>query len=266
MSGTTTLAHSPSPSFGPNGAHSSLTNSTQPKSKAPRRKRGATRSVPGTTPLTDGSSVGQSQELDADSVGEYDSTDYENSILQDFERHRVFVDIEVFMKHVLHVPDDWETRWGSTIERIKVTGSFSALYMKYCAECNIRGVQEKKPYGLLMGMGNAILDVASESPLEESTRPKPRQRHLVSDPNKVPCGITNEAHLTSDLVAVHGDPLLHFLPEGRRTRFLKESYFTRAQLLQPLEVKPLDTALVDGLFMPRLKVDGKFNAPHGVGS
>lgn len=257
MPGATTLARSPSQSVNPDKTRSSLPVSTQPTLKTPERTRTATRSVPCITPIAVGTSMRRRQESNSDRVEKYDRNDYRQYLVEDFERHRVFVDIEVFMKHVLHVPDDWKTKWGPTIERIKVNGPFSALHMEYCAECDIHGTQEKNFYRPLMGMGNAILDVASKSPPEEFARPRIRQRYLINDPNKIFGGIMNEANLTPDLVAVHNDSLLHLLPEERRTGFLNGSNLTWAQPLQVLEVKPFDSALIDGSFMPRLKVNGK---------
>jgi hypothetical protein len=249
----TTLTRSPSPSVDPDKTRSSHPISTQHTLKTPERKRAATRSVPYTTSVAAGTSIRRRQESASDRDEKYDRNDYRQYLVEDFECHRVFVDIEVFMKHILHVPDDWETKWRPTIERIKVNGSFSALHMEYCAERDIHSVREKSFYRPLMDMGNAILDIASESPPEESARPKIRQRCLANDPNKLFGGIMNEANPTPDPDAVHNDSLLHLLSEERRTGSLGGSSLTWAQ---PLQVKTFDSVLIDGSFIPRLKVNG----------
>ena len=38
-----------------------------------------------------------------------DDYDYEQYILQHLECHLVFVGVNDFTEHLLHVPDDWET-------------------------------------------------------------------------------------------------------------------------------------------------------------
>ncbi|KAF9647593.1 hypothetical protein BDM02DRAFT_3116822 [Thelephora ganbajun] len=88
---------------------SSLTSSTQFVLKTPRTKRDDTHpgSVPGSTPISIGSSAMQKLQPDTDWPPKYDSTKYEQYIIQGFEHHRIFVDIDVFMKHVLHVSKVW---------------------------------------------------------------------------------------------------------------------------------------------------------------
>ena len=61
-------------------------------------------------------------------------------------------------------------------------------------------------------------------------------------------------------MAVHDGFLPHINPEEREEGCLKKSNLTWAQPLQALEVKPWDSALVDGSCMPRLKVNGKHAA------
>ena len=85
--------------------------STQFASKTPERKRDATHPAPDPTPISHGTSILQKLNPNADQIQRYDSAKYEQYIVQDFERHRVFVDIDVFMKHVLHVPEDWKELW-----------------------------------------------------------------------------------------------------------------------------------------------------------
>jgi hypothetical protein len=212
---STTPPCSPSPSVEPNVTQSSL----QP-SKTPEHKCGAPRPTPDVTPLSHGSSVYQSQEDDVDSVEEFDWSDYDSYIREDL-RNRVFVDSEVFMKHVLHVPDDWRTTWGPAIEAAKVDLDFKRHHEEYCSRCDEFGSQEETFYGPLMETANAVLEVLS--------RP-------------VFCDISPKI---SGLVAPHKD--CRPSEEGR--------HWTNP--LHVLKVKPYNNALCDGTSIPRLVIDGE---------
>ena len=201
-----------------------------------------------------GTSILQKMKLDADQVQKYDSDKYEEYIIRDFERHRVFVDIDVFMTHVLHVPENWKDLWGRTIRRVKRDGVFSTAHWDYSRRCGTHGIQERTFYKPLVDMGNAILDFSKTSP-DDSVKPQTPQRYLRNDPRKVLCGVING--LSPDVVAVHNDFLPHIRSEERAKNCLTESNLTWAQPLQALEFKPWDSALVDGSCMPRLKVNGK---------
>jgi len=80
--------------------------------KTPQHSHDATRSAPCSTPMSVGMSVlsklGANTDQTAKPTAKYDCPKYEQYIVQDFERHRVFIDIEVFMKNVLYVPEGWE--------------------------------------------------------------------------------------------------------------------------------------------------------------
>jgi hypothetical protein len=67
--------------------------------------------------------------------------------------------------------------------------------------------------------------------------------------------------LSPDVVAVHGGFLPHMRSSERNEACLKELNLTWAQPLQALEIKPWDSALVDGSCMPRLKVNGELQQP-----
>jgi len=172
------------------------------------------------------------------------SSKYEEYLIQDFERHRVFVDIDVFMKHVLHVPDNWRELWGPNIKEIKRNKDFWFAFSSYCSQCAIQGANETRFYEPLVGMANTILDFATNDSSDESIKPRTPQRYLRNDPKTISCGVIDG--LSPDIVAVHKDFPVN---DG--------SGLTWAQPLQALEVKPSDGALVDGLCMPRLKVNGE---------
>ena len=249
----------PSPPVDSGQTASSIFPPIQSGLKTPERKPDAARSVPDPTPLTIGSSILHKLQPDTNQAPKYDITKCEQYIIQDFERHRVFVDIEVFMKRVLHVPENWKKLWGPTIRRIKQDAPFSIAHLNYTHKCETRGIEECEFYGPLVDMGNAILDVSStaKSPRNnnKSTKPRTPQSYLVNDPQKVLCGVMN--NLSPDIVAVHKHLLSRILPEEREKQYLKKSILTWAQPLHALEVKPWDNALVDGSCMPRLKVDGE---------
>ena len=215
-------------------------------------KRGATRD---STPFSVGTSILQKLNPDADRAQKYASAKCEQYIAQDFERHRVFVDMEVFMKSVLHVPKDWRELWGQTIKDIKKDEVFSLAYACYSDQCNTPGTHESRFYKPLVEMANAILDFSAEPSSDDSVKPTTPQRYLRNDPQRVLRGVMND--LSPDIVAVHKDFLPHILPRERDERRLRLSSLTWAQPLQILEVKPWDNALIDGLCMPRLKVDGE---------
>ena len=190
-------------------------------------------------------------EPDADQAKKYDVAKYNKYIAQDFDRHRVFVDIDDFMKHVLHVPGNWKQLWGGTIGKIKRDKVFSAAHRKYTTLCGIRKVTEAKFYRPLVDMQNAILRVcASEG---GNVQPRTSQRYFRNDPYRVSGGVTND--LSPDIVAIHRDYLPNVSKRERTQKWLRRLNW--AHPLQVLEVKPWVNALVDGSSMPRLKVDGE---------
>ena len=49
----------------------------------------------------------------------------------DLKNHSVLVDIECFMRSVLHIPPDWRTQWGPVIHAIKRNPDFMKHYLDY---------------------------------------------------------------------------------------------------------------------------------------
>ena len=81
----------PSPS-----AENSQPHSTRPQVNAPKRDRDrVVHSAP--------EIAWQKQEFDTERVERYESDDYKQIIVGEFNHHQVFVDVDDFMKHVLHV-------------------------------------------------------------------------------------------------------------------------------------------------------------------
>jgi len=244
----------PMPPANPDQPGSFLLRSIQPVPKTPERKRDATLSAPNQTPMSHGTSTLQKLEHDTDKAQKHDSAKYEQYIAQDFERHRVFVDIDVFMKNVLHVPKNWKKLWGPTINRIKRNKKFSTPHWEYARKCGAHRTLEEEFYKPLVQMGNAVLDL-SESLANKSVKARTPQRYLRNDPRKMSDGVMKG--LSPDVVTVHRD-FLHNIGPGEMTeQRLTKSNLSWAQPLQVLEVKPWDNALVDGSHMPRLKVEGE---------
>ena len=192
------------------------------------------------------------------------SSKYEEYIAQDFNRHRVFVDMEVFMKHVLHVPDDWEELWGPTIKTIKDDLSFKHSLSKYLLCCDSPSVTEVNFYEPLVDTANAIFSVTESSNSDEAVKPRTRLRYLRNDPKRVLGGMMHD--LSPDIVAVHADFFDRLPQKDRDAKRLGKSRLTWAQPLQVLEVKPWNSALVDGSYMPRLMVDGEQRVDICVGT
>jgi hypothetical protein len=216
----------------------------RPEFKTPERKPGTSRPVPDITPLSLGSSMRQKQEGDTDRVEKFNRADYDDYIREDLNS-RVFVDFEVFMKHVLHVPDNWKTEWGPAIEAVKADPDFKNHHKEYCERCNEFGSHEESFYAPLMNTANAALDVLSRSTFDGISRKIP-QYYRVNDPKKLRGGIFNKFNLSPDLVLLHDD-----------CQPSKQD-FHWANPLHILEVKPYDNALCDGTNIPELVIDGKY--------
>jgi len=236
--------HSPSPSVEPDQVQLSPPLPTQPVFKTPERKQSRSQPLPDITPLSRGSSVRQRQEGDTDRVEGYRREDYDDYIREDLEC-RVFVDFKVFMKHVLHVPDDWRAQWESAIKTVRADADFVKHLKEYRKHCNNSSAQESSFYKPLVAIANTILGVLSRSAFDGISSGIP-QYYRVNDPKKLRGGVINKAGLSPDLVALHED----CKPSG-------EGSLHWANPLHILEVKPSGGALCEGKGMPRLVVDGK---------
>ena len=232
--------------------------------KTPQDKHDVALHIPTSTPNATGTAILSKLRADTDETTKYDSDKYEEYIVQDFERHRVFVDIDVFMKDVLRIPEDWQERWNKGITRVKLDESFTQPALEYTSLCDGDAALEEEFYKPLVGMVNAILTICESSP--KGPRPVTRQRYLRNDPSPVLGGMINQ--LRPDVVAIHHESFLHLDEDDRKQAVVgRRSNIMWAHPLQVLEVKPWDNALVDGTCMPRLKVDGEsVNASRGVPS
>jgi len=236
----TTLPSSPPPSVEPDQVHLSLPPSIQPEVKTPERERSASRLAPNTTSLSHGSPISQRQESDTDWFEESVCEDYEDCVREDL-RSRVFVDFEVFMNHVLHVPGDWKSQWGPAIEAVKADDEFKKHHKEYRKRCKSSFSRESSLYETLMNAVNAVFDVLSPSK-SDGVSTIPQYHH----PGGLPSEVNNQLHHSSDLVIPHKDPKPSAGEESLRL----------ANPLHIFEAKPCSNALCDGANMPRLVVEG----------
>ena len=200
---------------------------------------------PSSTPTTRGAAVRHKQEGNPDRFDNYDRAEYDEYIREDLGR-RVFVDFEVFLKRVLHVPEGWREEWGPAIKAVKANKKFNEWHEKYRSLCDKDGGHEVAFYEPLMQMVNSILDVVASSPFEKIPQKK-HQYYRVNNPFHLRGGVINKAGLSPDLV----------LLDSNREAPSSKVPLHWANVLQVLEVKPHDNAICDGRNMPKLIVDGK---------
>ena len=219
---------------------------TLPPPETPGRRRDPA-TIVGLTPTARGSSIRRRQDGDTDQAHKYDCADYKEYIREDLSC-RVFVDYGVFMKYVLHVPNDWETKWKPAIDAVKADTNFGKHHKKYCGLCDENRTLEKNFYPPLVETANAVLDVVSRSNFNNIPSEK-RQYYHINHPNCVSGGVIDKKGLSPDLVLLHED-----LP---RPGTNKNGSLHWANPLHVLEVKPHGNAICNGRDMPRLVVDGK---------
>ena len=232
--------HSPSPSVEPDGVRSSPSPSIQPQHETLERNRSAVRTVPGVTPPSHGSSI-------RDQVDSYDYDDYEDYVREDL-RSRVFVDFEVFMEYVLHVPKDWSTQWESVIETIKVDPTFLGNLEGYRECCNNRTSLEESFYEPLAGMANAVLNVLSlpECGGIDGIESGIPQTYHVNSQKKHQGGVFNKANPSPDLVVFH-----------KKCDTTEPNNLHWANALQVLKIESHGNAICNGEDMPKLVVGGE---------
>ena len=223
-----------SPSVGPQGS----------RPKTPDYGPSNSYGGPGSTPSARGSGVRKKVEGNSDRVDNYKCSDYDEYIHHDL-RNRVFVDFEVFLKSVLHVPADWKTLWKSDIEAVRKDDRFGEHYNKYRQRCEMEKPGEQSFYKPLMDTANAVLTVISST--ESNNVSGNPQYYHVNDPNTLRGGVINKSGgLIPDLVVLHEDCRP---PDGKNLHW--------ANVLHVLEVKPLSSAICDGDNVYKLMVDGK---------
>ena len=237
-------SRSPSPLAEPNEARLPLY-PTQPEFKTPERKRGTSHSVsiPDLTPLSLGSAMRRTEEAGADKVGKFGRADYDEYIREDLGS-RVFVNFEVFMTSVLHVPEDWRTTWGPAIEAVKTDSGFKKNLKWYYGRCSDPDAAEVSFYTFLIRTANAALSVLPRFTTSDTPAGIPQYYHT-NDPKKLRGGVINLSNLSPDITVLHKD--CH--PSERNLHW--------ANPLHILEVKPYDDAICDGLDVPRMLAKGK---------
>ena len=209
----------------------------------------------GLTPIPEGLSIMPKQQPDAEVTKKPTISKYERYMIQDFDSHRVFVDMEVFMKHVLHVPDNWRQEWADVIQEIRCGDAFADARLEYNAQCKNSNAKEEKFYKPLVDMVNAVFDGLRSS---KKVKPKTRLRCLRNDPRKILGGMMSE--LVPDIVTVHEDFYETISKKEKKEHRLTDTNLTWAHPVQMIEVKPGGNLLVDGSQMPRLVVNGESSA------
>ena len=102
-------------------------------------------------------------EYDREEDEEGDREGYEEHVRKDLS-HRVFVDHEVFVKYVLHVPENWKTKWRPALDAVKADANFKKHHESYCGLCGgNRALEQKNFYSPLTEMDNTVLDVVLHS-------------------------------------------------------------------------------------------------------
>lgn len=137
-------------------------------------------------------------------------------------RSRVFIDFEVFMNTVLHVPVDWKTRWGPGIKAIKEDRGFKEHHEQYLQQCINPASSEKSFHEPLTNLTNAIINTLLRRDLGSVISRGFQCHHLQS------CLLFGTKHLR----------------------------WTNP--LHVLEAGPYGNTLCDGGNMPRLLIDGTF--------
>ena len=246
--------NSHSPAVQPGQSNSVPASSPRLAPTTPDRNRGATRPVVHSMPLSVETAIIQKLQPGPDQAQKYDSAKYEQYIVEEFECHGVFVDIDVFMKHVLHIPEDWGVSWARTIRQIKRDPRFLTAQWDLTRQGGTRGGHGEKFYKPLVDMTNTIIKFSEMLP-DDSVEPRTRVRYLRNDPKKILHGSAQD--LSPDIVAVQDSFLSRLSSREQSEQHLRTTDLTRAQPPHTLEVEPIDYALVDGYRMPRLKVNGK---------
>ena len=220
----------------------SLVRPDQFVAETPKRDASAPRNVPGPIPGNCGAAVRMKVEGNTDRDEGYARDDYNEYIREDLHS-RVFVDFEVFLKSVLHVPPDWKTGWKAMVDAVKADDGFVTHHSQYRRQCGNHSSPEKPFYELLIKTANAVLDVvALRNPDGVSGNP---QYYRVNFETMLRGGVMNKHSLAPDLFVLHDG-----VPSST-----EDLHWSNA--LHVLEVKPYDSAICDGEKLPRLVVDGK---------
>jgi len=104
----------------------------------------------------------------------------------DLEDHSVVVDIEAFIKSVLHAPADWRVRWAPIIHAVKRNPDFMEHYFQHCAHHKRKyDKPEESDYESLLLMNDAALRVAfpftPSQGIPSTPLPLTQLVHLVDD-------------------------------------------------------------------------------------
>lgn len=133
--------------------------------------------------------------LDTTGQAKYQKADYDDYVKEDLRTHRVFVDVEQFMRVVLRLPEDWRTSLKDVVERVRGDAAFSECLFAYRTKCNQPGPVESKLYALRADMNNRAMEV-----IEDHYKSQPLIRYYRNDPQKLYGGVLNKKNLSPDLL------------------------------------------------------------------
>ena len=129
---------------------------------------------------------------------------YNGDPADDLEDHGVFVDIEDFMRSVLHIPADWRARWGPVIHAVKRNPDFMKHYLKHRSRHeNEYAKPEESHYESLLLMNDIIVRAAFPTVSSQGATPTPlplRQFVHIVDDGSSDC-ILDDGSLIPRLVA-----------------------------------------------------------------
>ena len=229
----------------PPRSSSPLAENNKPLLKASKGDPGIVNYSSNSAPSDRGSSARETLKEDTvQDVRYYDSQDYDHYIRKELY-NRVFVDFEVFMKSVLHVPHDWKDAWGPAITAVKTNEIFTKFHTQYCQKCEQPGLPEESFYTPFVDTMSAVLDVLSQSQFGGISTATLRC-YPVNDPKVLSGGVISRRSLSFDSVAPHHD-----------CRPPKENKLHWTNPLHIIEVRPYNSAIFDGKNIPRLVVDGE---------
>lgn len=119
----------------------------------------------------------------------------------DLEDKSVFVDIEVFIKSVLHAPVDWKTQWAPVIHMVKRNPDFMKHYLEHRVLHKKKYAEpEESHYEPLLLMNDATLRVAFPATLSQDT-PLPLTQLVLIVDDGIPGCVLNEGSSIPQLVA-----------------------------------------------------------------
>lgn len=187
-----------------------------------------------TNPRPPSPSVKSDEARSESSTGYVDDNWADNDYIRSDLQNRVFVDFEVFMKHAMHVPEDWVSAWGPAVEAVKADSSFKEHYGEYLKLCDTLGSHEELPHKSLVNAMKIAFDVLARPAFEPFPDNALRQKII-----RFPAGETT-------LHILEVNPRYGALCDGKGFprllsggEYMTSSFRARAQLILVAGVDPI---------------------------